>query len=702
MGRSKTTKKKKSELLEEKKKKSKKRKEAEEVEKIEESEASEEETPKEAEATQENQEVQEVLEEAEKIKEKLEEGKMRVPLLVVELKGKKYELIKDDGVSFSHTGWFYATEEKISCSELFYAYTLIKEKDLEYDRIEPFLLIFEYDKEGKIISSFVRPLSELNVIELGKTIAKVSKKSIGESSLQTQLRLETAVKLLKELPSLDLKELYERIKNKILYYIDFEDDIYYDLIVLWIMGTYFSDVFRVYPNLFIFGPSGSGKTRLTKLIVFTSRRGWMIVDPTDANLPRIIDGYRPTLGLDDFDNVLRKHFPAVLSLLKHTYKEGIQIPRLEKVMRGNKFLLSLFSPYAPVVINSTDPILESQLISRYVRIDMTKSKKKFPKLDPDAWYTEKEREDLYIMRFLFAPKVYEIFSKIETGLIGRDDEIWSPLLTIAKLISDELFEKVRQFAIKESARKEEELYPEEKLIIQGIERLMGNQEIVEFTAGELLDAIHDILIENKELTEKQFEKEWNSRKLGKILERMHIPVKRSKKRIRIVDRKLLNKLKDTYDVCDVFDVSNAPLQETKPLQTAELSQNSRVYESENIDRYTKETSQTSKTSTHLSPVSSEVKQEDMGQVDTKELELTDKDKLALYSKIEKDIIELVKNSPFQRTLYDFEIEAYLSQREYKPEDIRKVLKRLINYGILVMTPNGSLDVNFSKLLGGSS
>jgi hypothetical protein len=536
-------------------------------------------------------ELKEANEEFEKKLKEQEEVKLK-------LKTEKavYELLKSDGISVSHAGWFLATDEKINCSELFYAYTRIKKEKEEYENIEPFVLIFEYDKNGNILSRSFKPLSELNVIELGKVIAKVNKKSIGESSLSTQIELETVAKLLNGNSTVNLQELYARIKEKILFYISFDNEIYADITALWIIGTYFSDVFKVYPNLFILGSSGSGKTRLTKLIVFTSRRGWMITDPTDANLPRIIDGYRPTLGLDDFDLVMRKHFPVVFSLLKHVYKEGILIPRLEKVLKGNKFLLSLFSPYTPLVMNSTEPIAEAQLITRYIRIDMSKSKRKFPRSDPDVWYTEKERQDLYITRFLLAPKVFEIFSNIDTGLVGRDDEVWSPVLAIAKLISDDLFEKIKEFAIKESKKREEELYPEEKLIIEAVEKLMGSEEILEFTVGQLLDVIHDLLIERKELTEKAFEKEWNTRKLGRILERMHVPTKRAKERLRIVDRPLLKKLKETYDITDITDVNIGYTQENKQSKIYDLSQKEPEIERKNIDRHAIETSVTSKTS----------------------------------------------------------------------------------------------------------
>jgi hypothetical protein len=514
-----------------------------------------------------------------------------------------YELLRSDGISVSHAGWFLATDEKLNSSELFYAYTRIKKENEEYENIEPFVLIFEYDKNGNILSQHCEPLFELDIIEMGKVIAKVNKKSIGESSLPTQISLETVVKLLNENPTVDLQSLYSKIKEKVLRYIAFDNDIYADVVTLWIIGTYFSDIFKVYPNLFILGSPGSGKTRLTKIIVFTSRRGFMIADPTDANLPRVIEGYRPTLGLDDLDEVMRRHFPVVFSLLKHTYKESVQIPRLEKVLRGNKFLLTLFSPYAPLVMNSTEPILETQLITRYIRIDMSKTKKKFPRSDPDIYYTEKEREELYIARFLFAPKVYQIFSSIETGLVGRDDEIWSPILTIAKLINEDLYKEVKKHAQDESKQRKEELYPEEKLIIYAIEKKMGDNDSIEFTAAQLLEVIHKIVVEeNKEMTEKTFERTWSTRKLGKILERMHVPTERrgeKGERLRIVTKQLLDKFKEMYDVSDVSDNGIGNGQENKPSKNEDLSQNKPVFEEKEIGRHAISTSEMSEKSENL-------------------------------------------------------------------------------------------------------
>jgi hypothetical protein len=73
-----------------------------------------------------------------------------------------------------------------------------------------------------------------------------------------------------------------------------------------------------------------------------------------------------------------------------------------------------------------------------------------------------------------------------------------------------------------------------------------------------------------------------------------------------------------------------------------------------------------------------------------------KEELTSFGKLERDMIEIVKNSPLRRSLYDFEIEAFLVQRGYKEEDIRKVMEGLIKSGVLIRTPDDKLDINFLK------
>jgi hypothetical protein len=72
-----------------------------------------------------------------------------------------------------------------------------------------------------------------------------------------------------------------------------------------------------------------------------------------------------------------------------------------------------------------------------------------------------------------------------------------------------------------------------------------------------------------------------------------------------------------------------------------------------------------------------------------------------WQKLEKDIIEVIKNPPIGKCMYDFEVVNFVKQRNYvKHEtDVVKVLKKLLRDGIVIQMPDGSLDINWSKWHG---
>ncbi len=493
-----------------------------------------------------DEDVQEILDDLKKLAE---------PKLVIEKDGTIYELLKSDGLVLSQAGWSIKLPDGFSVSDIFYSYCKVRDQNGdEVERIEPFLLVFQYDNDGKIVSKRVEPLKALHSYDFGNIIARIEKGSISEVGLETLMSLDTAKELMEENVEVDLKMVYESLRNKAKEYFFLRNPIEYDIIVLWIIGTYYFDIFNVFPILFVLGPSGCGKTRIIMFIAYTSRHGFLITNPTEANLPRIIEAFRPSLAIDDFDEIMQTHKPMVFSILKHTYKNTVKIPRLDKVTKGSKFILSLFRPFSPLSFNSTEPILDTQLLTRQIRLNVEKrDDMKFPTKDPDIYLTQAERQLLYKARFIYAPRVYEIFSELDSGLYGRFAEIWAPILTIAKLLSDDLFEAVKSYALRYVGDFYTGLYLEEKMIIRALKKLLNNSNVVEVTASTILSCIKDILQEDDDLSEKEIDREWNTRKVGRILERLGIPLKRSKERLRIVTKETVNKLAQTFDVTDEID-----------------------------------------------------------------------------------------------------------------------------------------------------
>jgi hypothetical protein len=92
---------------------------------------------------------------------------------------------------------------------------------------------------------------------------------------------------------------------------------------------------------------------------------------------------------------------------------------------------------------------------------------------------------------------------------------------------------------------------------------------------------------------------------------------------------------------------------------------------------------------------------------SKKQQITDKstdksEDVSYWQKLERDIIDTIKNPPIGKCVHDFEVTNFVKQRAYvkHESDVVKVLEKLLRNGIVIRTPDGSLDINWSKWHGG--
>jgi len=161
-----------------------------------------------------------------------------------------------------------------------------------------------------------------------------------------------------EKPSYDLEKEKEESK-KMLYdaymniidllkeYLDIKEE-YYNIIALWIIGTYFHEEFPSYPFLFFNAMKGSGKTRAMNLITFLSKDGEMLNNMTEAVLFRT----QGTLAIDEFEGVTRKGKESLRELLNSCYKRGTKVKRMaqKKTIEGTIQVVEEFSIYRPIIL----------------------------------------------------------------------------------------------------------------------------------------------------------------------------------------------------------------------------------------------------------------------------------------------------------------------------------------------------------------
>ena len=373
--------------------------------------------------------------------------------------------------------------------------------------------------------------------------------------------------------SATLKDVYWKLVERMKRFVSFPwDERIYHVATCYAAATYFASVFPAFPQLVFTGSFGSGKTRAAKTVVYASRRGLATTFTSEASVYRLAESVGATLLVDDISGPGGK-------LLHLSYKKGLKVPRVEKGS-GERLRLYLYETYCPVVVTGVELPPEVQL-TRAIVVTMQKA----PDPNPDGRDPEPEdfadlRHLLYLCELNQFTQVRRAWEELarrgrELGLEGRDFEIWGPLLAVAKLVGEEVFQAVLSFALENVERKKEELYGEEKEVLAGLEKLLlaraeelfrgeleklwkgeGDWESrkedlspitaelekgVLFSAADLLKAMKEVLArkpgeegDEKPYTERHFEAKWSTQRVTRFLTsrfgELVPPEKRTKKR----------------------------------------------------------------------------------------------------------------------------------------------------------------------------
>lgn len=242
----------------------------------------------------------------------------------------------------------FCLENKISIDKSGYEKILALGED--YLRLLHFHLIKFYES-GRIDEGLIIGEKQIAVY-----VEKEQENEYGENS-SLELKVEDIL--------INLKKDFEELKKILKKYIDTSEE-NYEIITLWIIGTYIHDTFCSFPYLFFNAMKASGKSRTIKLIICLSRNGRLVMDLTDAVLFRT--AYGSTLGIDEFENVIAKEKNTLRTLLNSAYKKGVKVARMAKIKnKGNEELkVEEFEVYAPIVmanINGMDDVLSDRCIT---------------------------------------------------------------------------------------------------------------------------------------------------------------------------------------------------------------------------------------------------------------------------------------------------------------------------------------------------
>ncbi|MBI2410849.1 MAG: DUF3631 domain-containing protein [Candidatus Kerfeldbacteria bacterium] len=280
-------------------------------------------------------------------------------------------------------------------------------------------------------------------------------------------------------------------------YIDFEDDRLIYLISCWTIATYFHRVFVAFPYLHLNGNAGSGKTKTLIILSLLAFNAELSASNTPAYTIRIIHSNSATLLLDEVETLKRpkdEDVKTIVAILNSGYKKGARVGKAEQIGKSQLWTPKKYDAYSPKVFAGIQG-LDATLASRCIPITMVNSSnntiKNVEVYEQDAHWP-KLRDACYWLLMKEHKAVRRHYSQLsDTELVGREWELWKPLLTIAQLADESVYQQVRSLALEIHQQKQEATIEdmETPKILMALEALLQTkfgdsccslQEIVDF------------------------------------------------------------------------------------------------------------------------------------------------------------------------------------------------------------------------------
>lgn len=276
-----------------------------------------------------------------------------------------------------------------------------------------------------------------------------------------------------EVSKKEIKKMYPKIVKILKYYCDL-DERYYNIVALWILGTYDHNSFSSYPYLFFNAMRGSGKTRILKLISYLAYKGELMVSMSEAVLFRTAKEH--TFCIDELERIASREKKALKELLNAAYKKGMKVKRAKRI-KGieEKYVIETFDVYCPIAMANIWG-MEEVLSDRCITLTLEKSSNRnITRLMEDfetnsnilklkeifnvvsvvklvknnTLYTEWNNYINYIYNTNYTNNKYtkytkytKFFEKVDkTSLDSRHLELFFPLFSIAALCGDKILDE---------------------------------------------------------------------------------------------------------------------------------------------------------------------------------------------------------------------------------------------------------------------
>lgn len=267
--------------------------------------------------------------------------------------------------------------------------------------------------------------------------------------------------------AVNLSEIFEDIVNLSKTYIDFGNESWNKYKALWIIGTYFHRLCETYPYIHLNGDMESGKTKTLTFISRLAFNGELTFNSSASYVVRVVHNNHSTCCIDEVERLRHSEdqdSQVLIAMLNSGYKKGSFCGKSEQTDRNGQWMPKQYEAFSAKVFASIRG-LDPSLISRCIPVIMLKTGNKDIKnreIKSDDPVFQEIRDKLYHAMLTVFESVGVFYQTIKDDeILGREWELWKPILALAKIIDTEnksklsLYEEIRALALHVQRQKKE-------------------------------------------------------------------------------------------------------------------------------------------------------------------------------------------------------------------------------------------------------
>jgi len=318
-----------------------------------------------------------------------------------------------------------------------------------------------------------------------------------------------------EYERMDPAELFRSVRNSFATFVEYSDDVYYDLMALYVMQSYLFRLWRTQGYIHFNGTASSGKSRNLDMLRLLGFNSTAVSDISPSGLFRTVEGNPGVILVDEAEDFKGENGEQLRRLLLAGYTESGGTIRVERDA-DDQFAPVRFATYSPKAIASIAP-LDPVLGSRSIVVHMVPALRRIPELDMNSETWERIRGNLYIWALDEAVKVKEHVDAWNEKkrwehvpeLINRQWQVSQPYFALADYLQDfELLDKMARFFSQyfSQQQKTQDDTDRIRLLLKALPRVLAKKTTQREPGMYLAKDIHDVMLDYIEVDQQEYYK----------------------------------------------------------------------------------------------------------------------------------------------------------------------------------------------------